>query len=124
MSAPTSAIGAAGAIKLVAWLALGLGFLACTAVVMILTLPKTQREWTAALLCTLGSSLGGGAAIVSSLGLMHWGTHYFGIVALFGVAFACGLPGWVCVRWWFRRIDAEPDRSPVDFVKELDPRSK
>jgi hypothetical protein len=54
--------GAAGAI--------GIGAALASAVVMMMSLPKTGREWAVALIATLISSIGGGAYTIIKLGIL------------------------------------------------------
>lgn len=74
-------------------------------VVMLMMRPRTRGEWAVALICTVVSSIGGGAAVVQHFGLQSWAHDYIGLVALFGLVFACGLPGWAVVRWVFNYIN-------------------
>ncbi|MCT9125512.1 HNH endonuclease [Cupriavidus gilardii] len=54
---------------------------------------------------TEDGGFGGGAAVVLPFGLQSWACDYFGLLALFGLVFACGLPGWAVVRWVFNYIN-------------------
>ncbi len=74
-------------------------------VVMLMMRPRTRGEWAVALISTLVSSIGGGAAVVQHFGLQSWTADYIGLVALFGLVFSCGLPGWAVVRWVFNYIN-------------------
>ncbi|MDR3383756.1 MAG: hypothetical protein P4M03_25240 [Cupriavidus basilensis] len=38
-------------------------------------------------------------------GLLAWVQNPVGLVAMIGVVFACGLPGWATVRWLFNVIE-------------------
>lgn len=95
-----------------------LGVTFAAVVVMSLTQPRTPQEFAVALICTIVSSLGGGCALVMWLGLQAWAADPIGLIALFGIAFGCGLPGWVMVRWWFNWVAKNPDRNPADAIKE------
>lgn len=113
MSEPTSTGAAASAAGVAAWKAAGgaAGMAAGGAglaaiVVMLMMRPRDGREWAVGLICTVVSSIGGGAVVIESLELQRWMTTTSGVVAVLGLAFACGLPGWVFVRWlftWFER---------------------
>ena len=70
-------------------------------VVMLMTQPRSAREWAVALITTVLGSVCGGAALVQYLGLQSWTHSYTGAVALIGVCFACGLPAWAVTRWCF-----------------------
>ena len=87
-------------------------------VVMLMMRPKSTAEWAVALISTLVSSIAGGAAVVLHWGLHGWATDYFGLVALFGLVFACGLPGWAVVRWVFAAIERRKNADIVDVIKE------
>lgn len=97
--------------------ALGAGFAAF--VVMALTKPRDEREWRVALACTLVGSIGGGAALVRYLGIQHWVNDPFGMVAMFALAFACGLPAWGLVRALFVFLNKRKDVDLIDIVKEV-----
>jgi hypothetical protein len=88
-------------------------------VVMSMTKPSDEREWRVALVSTVVSSIGGGAAVVQWLGLQHWAQNPFGLAGLFGLAFGCGLPGWALVRALFKYLDKRKDADIVDLVKEV-----
>lgn len=91
-----------------------------TYVVMCLTQPKTQTEWRAALASSVVSSLAGGAALIKYLGLEHWVSDPFGIVAMLGISFACALPGWSLVRLLFAYLAKKATLKEVlDDLKEL-----
>lgn len=125
MSEPISgaaAMGAAGAAGVAvggaAGVAVGASGLAAV-VVMLLMRPRTRGEWAVALITTLVASLTGGAAVVQHYGLQSWTETYIGLVALFGLVFACGLPGWALVRWLFNFIEKRRDRDLAEIVGEV-----
>jgi len=126
MSEPISggaAMGAAGAaaFKAVggpAAVAAGASGLAAV-VVMLLMRPRTRGEWAVALITTLVSSVAGGAAVVQHFGLQSWTHDYIGLVALFGLVFSCGLPGWAVVRWLFNFIERRRDSDIAEVVAEV-----
>lgn len=88
-------------------------------VVMLLMRPRTRGEWAVALISTVVSSVAGGAAVVQHYGLQSWTHDYIGLVALFGLVFACGLPGWAVVRWLFNFIERRRDKDLADIVREV-----
>lgn len=88
-------------------------------VVMVCIQPQTRREWAVALICTVLSSMSGGSAVVMWLGLHAWALDFFGLMGLAGLFFACGLPGWVVVRWAFAWVHAHPGQSPLGIVREI-----
>ncbi|KQT11070.1 hypothetical protein [Ramlibacter sp. Leaf400] len=120
MPDPTASAGAAGAA--LGWKAVGgaAGFAACGAglaavIVMLMTPPRSPREWAVGLICTVLGSICGGAAVVQRFGLQEWLHSYTGLVAIMGVAFACGLPAWAIVRWGFTWM-IQREGKPLDEV--------
>lgn len=107
MSEPASS--AAGGF--IAWKAVGgaAGFAAggaglATIIVMLMTPPRSPREWAVGLISTVLGSICGGAAVVQYFALHNWLNSYVGLMATMGLAFACGLPSWAIVRWTFTWI--------------------
>lgn len=76
-------------------------------------------EWAVALISTLVSSIAGGAAVVHHFGLQACTHDYIGLVALFGLVFSCGLPGWAPVRWLFNFIERRRDRDLAEVAEEV-----
>lgn len=113
---PVSATGAAVA-KVIAMI-LGSATLAAI-VVMVCIPPRTRGEWATALVCTVIASMCGGSAVVMHLGLHQWADDFFGLIALGGLYFCCGLPGWVMVRWGFAWVHNNPNKSPLAIVHEI-----
>ena len=107
MASGKTALGLAGGT------AIGAGLAAL--VVMCMTTPRSPREWAVGLVSTVVGSVCGGAAVVQHFGLHAWATDYVGMVALIGVVFACGLPGWAVVRWLFNYI-AKKQSAGIDEV--------
>jgi hypothetical protein len=92
------------------------------AVVMLMTPPRTKREWTVGLISTVVSSVGGGAATIQHFALHDWVQSQLGLMAMGGLIFACGLPGWAIVRWVFNFIEQHRDAgldAVARDVKEL-----
>lgn len=102
-----------------------LGVLGCfaavlvTIVVMAMTLPKTVREFVVAMICTVVSSIGGGAFVIRWFELQHFANDDIGVIALGAVIFVCGLPGWAIVRAWFVYAEARKHMSLADMIREL-----
>ncbi|CAJ0717059.1 hypothetical protein LMG6871_02003 [Ralstonia edaphis] len=125
MSEPitTTAAGVAG---VAAFKALG-GFAAvagaatvlATIVVMVMTLPRARGEWAVALISTVIASLGGGATVIQYFGVAHWIGSTNGAMALGGVYFVCGLPGWAFVRWVFNFINKRRDADLAEVVDDV-----
>ncbi|WP_371763389.1 hypothetical protein [Massilia sp.] len=121
MSEPitTGAAGVAGWKILGGLAGTGVGAGLAAYIVMSMTKPKTDQEWRIALLCTLAGSIGGGAALISWLGLQRWADDVFGLVGMFGIAFACGLPAWLIIRALFLYIDKKRNADITDIVKDV-----
>ena len=64
------------------------------AVVLMTRMPRSPQEWAVGLICTVVSSLAGGSFIIVKWGLHEWVTDVWGMIALGGFFFVCGLPGW------------------------------
>ena len=88
-------------------------------VVMLMTPPRSPREWAVGLISTVVASIGGGAAVIEYLGLHHWVASPIGLCAMGGLIFACGLPGWAGVRWMFNFIDRNQDASIAEVAREV-----
>ena len=61
----------------------------------------------------------GGAAVVEYFELQHWTSSFFGLVAMFGLVFVCGLPGWAMVRWTFNSIRKREGETVEDILRDL-----
>jgi hypothetical protein len=114
--------GAAGILgwKLIGSLA-GLGAIGAglaAVVVMCMTRPRDDKEWVVAIVSTVMSSVCGGSAFIQWQGIEHWVYTPFGLVALLGVAFACGLPGWALIRWFFNYVLKREGRGIDEIVRE------
>lgn len=97
------------------------GFVAVLAaiVVMSMTLPKTVREFVVAMITTVMGSICGGAYAVSVLGIADWVNDDFGVMAIAGLIFVCGLPAWLLVRALFVYAEMRKDKSLVEIVAEV-----
>jgi len=120
MSEPISsaAAGVAGWKILGGLAGTGIGAGMAAYIVMSMTKPKTEQEWRVALACTLAGSLGGGASLISWLGLQRWANDVFGLVGMFGIAFACGLPAWLIIRALFLYIDKRRDADITVLIAD------
>ncbi|MEC7118736.1 MAG: hypothetical protein VXW65_02385 [Pseudomonadota bacterium] len=88
-------------------------------VVIMTRVPRTRPEWVVSLSCTVVGSLTGGAFVVQRFGLHAWANDWFGMVALGGVVFACGLPAWAIVRWTFNYINAREGAGIIEVIREI-----
>jgi hypothetical protein len=102
MPEPTSSTGAAGfaafkAFGGVAGMAAGGAGLAAI-IVMLMTPPRSAKEWAVGLISTVVGSVCGGATLITYFDLHHWMNTPVGLVAVLGLVFASGLPAWALVR--------------------------
>lgn len=130
MSEPISgaAAGAAGW-KLIGGAAgaAGIGATLASIVVMLRTRPKTDAEWTIAIISTLVGSIAGGAYMILKLGMLRDLPNEINLqavlhlCAVLGFAFSCGLPAWAMVRMVFRYIDKMDAKGAdiTDAIKEV-----
>ena len=121
MPEPTTS-GAAGAMgwKLIggaAGVAAGGAGLAAL-IVMLMTPPRSAREWAVGLVSTVVCSVAGGAWLLHWLGMGELAATPLGLTVLFGLCFGCGLPGWALVRWVFTYIERRRDRDLGEVVQE------
>ena len=114
MPEPTSS-GVAGA---AAFKAAG-GALLATIVVMLMTPPRSMREWAVGLISTVVTGIGGDAIAVQYFRLQEWVDSVIGLVALGGLIFGCGLPGWAIVRWVFNFIQRNRDAGIDEVAREV-----
>ena len=121
MPEPTSSsvAGAAAAYNAIngTALAAAAGATLAAVVTMLMTPPRTTREWAVGLISTVVSSIGGGAFTVEYFQFHHWAFSTLGLCAMGGLMFACGLPGWALVRWIFNFIDKNKNTSIDDIAK-------
>ena len=95
----------------------GIGFIMAAAVVMAMTSPPTRKEFLVALIATLAFSIGGGGAVISYFHLQAWADDMFGMMAILGLAFVCGLPGWIFVRAGFIFAEKNKEKDIGQIVK-------
>lgn len=87
-------------------------------IVMLMTPPRSPREWAVGLISTVLGSICGGAAVVQRWELQSWLTSYTGLVALLGLCFACGLPAWAIVRWSFTWMIRRADKDLGEVIAD------
>ncbi len=90
-----------------------------TIVVMLMTPPRSTREWAVRVISTVVTEFGGGAIAVQYFRLEEWANSVTGLVALGGLIFGCGLPGWAIVRWVFNFIDKNRGARIDEIAKEV-----
>lgn len=120
---PTSSGTAAGIAgwKLIGGLA-GLGAIGAglaAIVVMCITTPREPKEWAVGLISTVMASVAGGSAVVQYLSIQHWANSHFGLIALIGLCFTCGLPGWALVRWVFNSIRRREGQGIEQVINDV-----
>ncbi len=119
MSEPTtSGVAGAAAFKAAGGAAAG-GALLSTIVVVLVSPPRSTRDWAVGLISTVVTGIGGGAIAVQYFGLQEWVDSMIGLVALGGLIFGCGLPGWAIVRWVFNFIERNRDAGIDEMAKEV-----
>lgn len=105
--------------------ALGIGAALATVVVMMMTFPKSAREWAVGLISTVIGSLAGGAYVITRFDLLSgiYGSNdvanMLNLCSVLGVAFACGLPAWALVRAVFLYIERNKDRDAMQIVEDV-----
>ena len=122
MAEPTSSgVAGAAAFKAAGGLAGALagGAALAAVVVMLMTPPRSKREWAVGLISTVVSSVGGGAMLVQYFQLQEWVQTVMGLVALGGLIFGCGLPGWAIVRWVFNFIEKNRDAGIDEIAHDV-----
>ena len=90
-----------------------------TIVVMLMTPPRSTREWAVGVISTVVTEFGDGAIAVQYFRLEEWANSVTGLVALGGLIFGCGLPGWAIVRWVFNFIDKNRGARIDEIAKEV-----
>jgi len=69
--------------------------------------------------CHASTGIGGGAIAVQYFRLQEWVDSVTGLVALGGLIFGCGQPGWAIVRWVFNFIARNRDAGIDEVAKEV-----
>lgn len=119
--ASSAAAGAAG------WKLVGgavgaytIGAVLASVVVLCMFPPRTKREWAVGIISTVVSSVAGGAWLLHKLGLaaMLIVDGPGGLAVLFGLCFACGLPGWFLVRAAFAWMAKRRGKDLGDLISE------
>lgn len=125
MSEPLSS-AAAGAGAAAGWKfiggaagAMGVGAALVSIVVMLMTPPRSPREWAVGLISTVMGSICGGAFVIEHFNMQVLMTSFNGLLAVLGIAFACGLPAWAIVRWVFTYIARRQDADIAQIAEEV-----
>lgn len=119
MEPTSSSVTSFAAYKLV--IALGIPTTLATVIVMLLTQPKSTREWCVALISTVASSIYGGAFLVRYLGYhvgLAEGEGLFALGGLGGLYLLCGLPAWIIIRAIFAWTETRKTKDIGELVKD------
>lgn len=118
MAEPVSTTGTAAFLKvygIVIVMVLSVAMIAL--VVMMTRMPKNPQEWAVGLICTVVSSIAGGSFVILYFGLHHWVNDIWGVLALGGLFFSCGLPGWFLVRLTINFMHNHESKTIIDLIK-------
>jgi hypothetical protein len=121
-----AAAGAAAGWKLIGGAAgaYGIGAALAAVVVMLMTPPRSPREWAVGLISTVVVSIGGGSAVIQHFDLHTWMQSFNGLMAVLGLVFACGLPAWALVRavfTWLAKREGKDIAEVLHDAKDLKP---
>jgi hypothetical protein len=88
-------------------------------VVMCMTPPRSAREWAVGLISTVVCSVAGGGWLLHWLGLSDMAASGpAGLATLFGLCFACGLPGWALVRALFTWLGRRDGKDIAEIARD------
>ena len=120
MAEPVSTAGAGAFLKIYGvWIVVISSAALIALVVMMIRMPRNPQEWAVGLICTVVSSITGGSFLIVRFGLHHWINNIWGVLALGGFFFACGLPGWFLVRLVANFMEQRESKTIIEVVKEL-----
>lgn len=86
---------------------------------MLMTPPRHAREWAVGLISTVVCSIAGGSWVLHWLGMADLAqAGPSGLATLFGLCFACGLPGWALVRALFTWLDKRRDKDIGELARD------
>ena len=114
MAEPTSTGAGSYAVYKLA-IAYGLPPMIISIVVMLMTQPRSAREWIVGLTTTVVGSICGGAFLIEYYEWQSLVNSTNGLIAMFGMVFGCGLPWWVLVRSFFSWTEKRKNKD----IKEL-----
>lgn len=108
--------------------AFGVGSFFALVILLCLKTPRTDREWAAAIISTVTSSIALGAFVVVQIGLHHdllaaarAGEElaiWLSVAQIGGVIFGAGLPGWMLVRAVFTWMERRADKDIGELVRD------
>lgn len=121
MTEPVSTtIGGFAALKVFGvWIVVTFCVFAVAAVVFMMRMPRSPREWGVGLITTVISSLAGGSFIIVKFTLHTWAADIWGWFAIGGLFFTCGLPGWAIVRWIFNYIEKKEGKDFFEVATDI-----
>lgn len=118
MAEPVSTTGTAAFLKIYGIVIVMLLSVAMIATVVMMTrMPKNPQEWAVGIICTVVSSIAGGSFVIMYLKLHQWVNDLWGVLALGGLFFVCGLPGWFLVRLTANFMHHHESKTIVDLIK-------
>ena len=88
-------------------------------VVIMTRMPRTRQEWAVGLITTVVSSVCGASFLIVKFELHLWVADIYGLMALGGFFFMCGLPGWAIVRWIFNFINQREGANIIEVIREV-----
>ena len=116
----SSGVGAAALVKIYGLLTiLAVATFFAYLVAVMTRVPRTRQEWVVSLVTTVVGSVAGGSLVVQRLGLHDWSSNWFGMCAIGGIMFCCGLPFWAIVRWTFNYVNARENSTIVEVAGEV-----
>lgn len=116
MAEPTSSGAASFAVYKLA-MAYGLPAGLAAVIVMLLTQPRSPREWALSLICTVSSSIYGGAFAARYFGWHIWALEQDGLMMLGGLYLVCGLPAWIIIRAFFTWSERRKEQDLAELAK-------
>lgn len=120
MPEPISTGGSAAAVIKIIWASVKIvSIVLVCLVVLLMRPPRSPQELAVALICTVVSSVGLGAAVVVHFSLQGLAQDYVGMCALGLLVFICGLPGWFVVRLAFNYMNRNESASLIDVIRDV-----
>lgn len=86
-------------------------------VASILNKPISKKEWFCSAISTIIFSVCGGSMVIQYLNIQNWINSYMGSMAIGGIIFISGIPGWIIVKSIF--MISKRKISDPEFIKSL-----
>lgn len=120
MAEPVSTTGTAAFLKIYGIVIVMLLSVAMIATVVMMTrMPKNPQEWAVGIICTVVSSIAGGSFVIMYLKLHQWVNDIWGVLALGGLFFICGLPGWFLVRLTANFMHHHESKNIIELIRYI-----